>query len=140
MRFGSMNAKYGPERTEPDSKSTPEQWKEGIQTWRNRAYMAYSQANIQLSKVALERMWNYQRQLAEMEGSDTPPYPLGPEEFFRNEEERGGPGWLWPKGRDPDQPAPVPRRPLPPAGSGEVALPEPEAETEDDVQNGVRRT
>ena len=42
-----------------------------------------------------------------------------------------GPGF-GPRRRDPDQPAPVPRGPLPKAGAGEVALPLPEQSTENE--------
>jgi len=43
-----------------------------------------------------------------------------------------GPGF-GPSGRDPNQPAPVPRRPLPNSGTGEVALPLPEQPTENTI-------
>jgi hypothetical protein len=113
----------------PDAK--PEEVKAQIETWLNRAAMAYQQHNIDLSKVALMRRWQYQELLAELEGTEPPELPQEPEYYFGRSDggspnpQGGGPGF-GPRRRDPDQPAPVPRRPLPNAGAGEVALPLPE--------------
>jgi len=45
-----------PQRCEPEIKATPIECKNMIQTWLNRAHMAYSQNNIDLSKIALVRI------------------------------------------------------------------------------------
>jgi hypothetical protein len=108
-----------------------EKLKERIVTWLNRAAMAYEQNNIDLSKQALYRRWQCQRELAELEGTEPPEPPKEPDDYFKGldrgnwKPQSGDPGF-GPSGRDPDQPAPVPRRPLPTAGAGEVALPLPE--------------
>jgi hypothetical protein len=44
--------------------------------------------------------------------------------------ENPDPDFDWHKGSDPNQPSGVPRRPLPTAGSGEIAIPLPEPEEE----------
>jgi len=89
--------------------------------------MAYDMNNDELSKQALNKRWEYQKKLAELEGTEPPEAPAELEDFFR--------GWHRgnPRGRDPDQPARVPRRPLPNAGAGEVALPIPKQSTENEA-------
>jgi len=103
-------------------------WNDRIEIWFSRAAQAYEQAHIQLSKDALYRRWQYQQALAEMDGTAPPPPPKDPEYYFgkrdRGDSQNYGPGFGRPGG-DPDQPAPVPRRPLPNAGDGEVELPLP---------------
>jgi hypothetical protein len=115
--------------------ATPKKAKEQVETWLNRAAMAYEMGNLELSEQALMRRWQYQKLLSELEGTELPELPKKPEEFFRgwdrgNPNPKGdGPGF-GPRRYDPDQPAPVPRRPLPNAGAGEIALPLPEQSTD----------
>jgi len=62
-----------------DSKSELEAW---IDTWLNRAAAAYKHGNLELSKQALHKRWEYQKRLAEMETKETPEEPKDPELFF----------------------------------------------------------
>jgi len=104
-------------------------YKDKIETWMNRAAMAYQQKNMELAKQALDRRWQFQIKLAELEGTQRPDPPDDPEEYFKGLDRgspRGGGPNRWPYGSDPDNPARVPKRPLPTAGAGEVALPLPD--------------
>ena len=83
-----------------------------ISTWFKRAELAYQQKNTDLSKMCLQRRWQYQNELATQEGTAPPEESREPEYYF-GREERGG----------PEQPALVPRQPHPSAGAGEIALP-----------------
>ena len=97
--------------------------KDQADTWFNRAAMAYQGNRMDLAKQALARRWDYLEKISKLEGTMPPELPPDPEQFFRDWRGGGnypGPG---PKGRDPNQPAGVPRRPLPTVGAGEVALP-----------------
>jgi len=87
----------------PDN-STIQKLRGQIYSWQWRAAMAYDMNNDELSKQALHYRWEYQKKLAELEGTEPPESPQEPEDFFR--------GWPRgnPRGRDPDQPARVPRR------------------------------
>ena len=68
---------------------------------------------MDLSKTALEKRWEYQKKLALLEGTDPPPPPLEPKDFFGG---LGGSSGRGPRNYDPNQPAPVPRRPYPSSG------------------------
>jgi hypothetical protein len=107
-----------------DKEEPQQKLKHQIDIWLNRALMAYQQDKMDLTKTALDKRWEYQKALAELEGSPPPPAPEDPKRFFRDWDQ--GPGFGR-KGRDPDQPAPVPLRPYPAAGAGEIALPLPES-------------
>jgi hypothetical protein len=96
-----------------------------IDIWLNRALMAFHEDRMDLSKTALEKRWEYQKKLALLEGTDPPPPPPEPKDFF--EGLGGGSGPRGPRNYDPNQTAPVPRRPLPSSGSGEIVLPLPES-------------
>lgn len=97
-----------------------------METWLNRAAMAYQQTYMDLAAQALERRWQFQKELAVLLGEAEPPHPPSPEEFFRD---RGSGGTS--KG-DPNTPSRVPRIPYPSFGAGALALPEP---TEQDTGN-----
>lgn len=115
----------------PGSTQPVAQWKyilAKIEIWFHRAAMAHKRDHIELSKDALNRRWQYQKELAELEGKEPPAPPRDPDYYFGrryNTSQGYGPGFGRPGG-DPDQPAPVPRRPLPDAGAGEIELPLPE--------------
>lgn len=49
--------------------------------WLDRAAVAYKRGNVQLSRAALTRFWQYQRILADQTGKDLPEQPE-PNEFF----------------------------------------------------------
>lgn len=103
-----------------------EVWKDRIEIWFNRAAVSYKQDQIEVCKDALNRRWSYQQILAELEGTEPPDPPNEPEFYFgkRGRYNRGvSQGGRGPS--DPDQPAPVPRRPFPNTGAGEIGLPEP---------------
>jgi hypothetical protein len=99
---------------------------ERIKVWYIRAEMAYQQDSIAVSKDALYRWWQYRQALAEIEGKQTPQQPKDPPYYFgrRDGFNLNSQGYGRPGG-DPDEPGPVPRRPLPNAGAGEVELPLP---------------
>jgi hypothetical protein len=123
--------------------SDPGILKDLVLTWANRAAMARKQkadnrdrhqVMDELTGQALDHCWEYQTALAPILNVDTPPKPDSPEEVWQ---------WLGgidigPSGRGPDlprapdQPAGVPRKPLPFSGAGAVALPLPDEEPEPD--------
>jgi hypothetical protein len=104
---------------------------ERIKIWYDRAAMAYQQDSIDVSKDALHGWWHYRQELAEIEGKQTPQQPKDPPYYFGRRDgfnlNSQGYGRL---GGDPDQPAPVPRRPRPDLGSGDVELPIPSSPPE----------
>lgn len=93
-----------------------------IDTWRNRAGMAWQHSRLDLSEQALARMWEYQVKLAELTKSFPPHEPPPPEEYFRDIGGGGG------GARPPLDPSRVPKRPIPENGSGALALPLPSRE------------
>lgn len=97
-----------------------------IKTWLNRAHMAYLQRNIELTKRALDRRWQFQKKLALILSTPEPPYPSEPDVFFKDF------GFGGPSKGEPDSPSRIPLNPLPFAGAGAVALPEPESQDVDD--------
>jgi len=108
-----------------------EAYNERIKVWFERAAVAYQRDSIALSKDALYRWWQYRQELARLEGKQIPEQPKEPQYYFgkkdgltRNSYGNDGPGF-GPPGGDPDQPAPVPRRPRPDAGASEVEIPLP---------------
>jgi hypothetical protein len=125
VRLDSIRKAHWKTRMQNEGSDT-KRLRDQIETWLNRAAMAYQMNHDELSKQALHYRWEYQKQLALLEGTEPPEAPQEPEDFFRGWD-RGGP-----RKRDPDQPAPVPRRPLPNAGAGEIALPIPEQSSDDE--------
>lgn len=53
-----------------------------IETWHTRAGMAFENQNRELCAEALKRKWQYQRDLAALEGSTPPATPEKPEDIF----------------------------------------------------------
>lgn len=85
--------------------------------------MAWQQRNLDLTEQALTRMWRFQVAAARIEGKEPPEKPPDPETYFGGGEgESRGVDRPWP----PFDPSPVPRKPMPSSGAGEVALPLPE--------------
>jgi len=98
-----------------------------ISAWFKRAEMAYMQNNADLSRMCLQRRWQYQNELATMEGTAPPEESREPEYYFGRDDHGG-----------PDQPALVPRQPHPNVGAGAIALPIPKETAESD-KDGVRQ-
>jgi hypothetical protein len=115
------------------------QLKDRVLTWANRAAMARKQnADDQsrqevlrdLMRQALDRCWEYQKELAPHLNVDVPPKPESPEEVWQwlGGQDVGPTGSGPSRPGDPYQPSGVPRKPLPFSGAGAVALPLPEKE------------
>ncbi|MDP3510487.1 MAG: hypothetical protein Q8T09_21135 [Candidatus Melainabacteria bacterium] len=102
--------------------SSQEEVNEQISTWFKRAELAYHQKNTDLSRMCLHRRWQYQNELATIEGTAPPEESKEPNFYFG----RDDPG-------DPDQPALVPRQPHPNSGAGEVAMPLPMEDSDNEA-------
>lgn len=96
-----------------------------IASWHNRAIMATSMNHHELARIALQKKWEYQVQLAKLRGIEPPPEPEDPDDITP-----GGapPDPEWPPEWPPKDKSRVPKKPLPGAGSLEVALDEPNPE------------
>lgn len=101
-----------------------------IATWHNRARMAVSVNQRELALIALEKKWQYEVQLAKIHGSEPPPKPQDPGDLTPLSH-YPPPGRGFPPDRPMDN-SRVPKKPLPEAGSGEVALSEPEPQEQAD--------
>lgn len=88
--------------------------------------MAQQQNKLELTLIALERSWQYQKQVAELEGTKPPNQLEQEEQFFQSFGGRKNPDDD--AGRDPYAGAPVPKGPLPSIHGGEVILPLPDDE------------
>jgi len=121
--------------TDPKTvKTRMEIYNDQAKIWFERAATAYQRNSIEVSKDALWRWWKYRQELSAFEGKPTPEQPKEPEHYFGRRDGHlnlhgSGPGFGRPGG-DPNQPAPVPRRPHPDAGASEVEIPLPTPITE----------
>jgi hypothetical protein len=93
--------------------------REQAQIWNNRAAMAWQQRNLDLVEQALNRMWLYQVEAANIEGKEPPEKPPDPETFFKDRGPDDDPPWR------PYDPSRVPTRPAPTSGSSYRSLPLP---------------
>ena len=87
-------------------------WKDRVAIWFNRAAVAFRKNQIDVSKDALCRSWQYQQALAELEGKELPDPPNEPEFYFGRRDLSNTSWGLGRPGDDPDDPAPVPWPPF----------------------------